>query len=65
MLCGALGICGQMDIRDNDQLCGHFGDVASASLLETWIEDAEGRARFLFGRSMPAIDPLVKDNGAP
>jgi len=29
-------------------LCGERGDVASASLIETWIDEAERRAWFLF-----------------
>jgi starvation-inducible DNA-binding protein len=39
-------------------LCHEHGDVASASLLETWIDEAEGRAWFLFEASQPAeCDP--------
>jgi starvation-inducible DNA-binding protein len=29
-------------------LCGDHGDVATASLIENWIDQAEGRAWFLF-----------------
>ena|SRR5258708_6253640 len=29
-------------------LCGEHGDVATASLIENWIDQAEGRAWFLF-----------------
>jgi starvation-inducible DNA-binding protein len=34
-------------MRDAHALCDDLGDVASASLLETWIDEAEGRAWFL------------------
>jgi starvation-inducible DNA-binding protein len=30
------------------ELCGEHGDVATASLLENWIDEAEQRAWFLF-----------------
>jgi starvation-inducible DNA-binding protein len=35
-------------MREVHLLCDECGDVATASLLETWIDDAEGRAWFLF-----------------
>ena len=35
-------------MRETHNLCDEHGDVASASLLETWIDEAEGRAWFLF-----------------
>jgi starvation-inducible DNA-binding protein len=48
---------------DNLQLAGYlreahclsegYGDVATASYLEKWIDDAEGRARDLFAASKP------------
>ncbi|MGB8901842.1 MAG: DNA starvation/stationary phase protection protein [Methylocella sp.] len=34
-------------------LCDEHGDVASASLLETWIDEAERRVWFLFETSRP------------
>lgn len=34
-------------------LCDEHGDIASASLLETWIDEAEGRTWFLFEASRP------------
>lgn len=34
-------------LRDAHALCDDHGDVASASLLETWIDEAEGRVWFL------------------
>jgi starvation-inducible DNA-binding protein len=34
-------------MREAHALCGEFGDVAGASLLETWIDETEGRAWFL------------------
>ena len=38
-------------IRQAHGLCDEHGDVASASLLETWIDEAEGRVWFLFEAS--------------
>lgn len=35
-------------MREAHGLCDEHGDVASASLLENWIDEAEGRAWFLF-----------------
>jgi len=35
-------------LRETHGLCDEHGDVATASLLETWIDEAEGRAWFLF-----------------
>ena len=42
------------NLRGTHGLCDEHGDVASASLLENWIDEAERRAWFLFeatGRS--------------
>jgi starvation-inducible DNA-binding protein len=36
------------NLRETHGLCDEHGDVASASLLETWIDEAERRAWFLF-----------------
>ena len=36
-------------LRETHGLCDEYGDVASASLLETWIDEAEKRTWFLFG----------------
>jgi len=38
-------------LAETHALCDTHGDVASASLLETWIDEAEGRAWFLFEAS--------------
>ena len=38
-------------LREAHELCGEEGDVATASLIETWIDDAERRAWFLFEAS--------------
>jgi starvation-inducible DNA-binding protein len=40
-------------MRETHALCDEHGDVATASLLETWIDEAERRTWFLFeaGRS--------------
>ncbi|MFD1329252.1 Dps family protein [Mycoplana ramosa] len=35
-------------MRETHGLCDEHGDVASASLLETWIDEAERRTWFLF-----------------
>jgi starvation-inducible DNA-binding protein len=36
------------NLRSSHSLCDEFGDVASASLLEVWIDEAEHRIWFLF-----------------
>ena len=36
------------NLRETHGLCDEHGDVASASLLENWIDEAERRAWFLF-----------------
>jgi starvation-inducible DNA-binding protein len=38
-------------MRETHGLCDEHGDVASASLLETWIDEAEERIWFLFEAS--------------
>ena len=35
-------------LRETHGVCDHHGDVASASLLEVWIDEAERRTWFLF-----------------
>jgi starvation-inducible DNA-binding protein len=35
-------------LRESHSLCDEHGDVASASLLENWIDEAERRSWFLF-----------------
>ena len=40
-------------LREVHGLCDEHGDVASASLLETWIDEAEGRAWFLLEAGQP------------
>ena len=35
-------------MRETHDLCDEHGDVATASLLENWIDEAEGRIWFLF-----------------
>jgi starvation-inducible DNA-binding protein len=34
-------------MRETHALCDEFGDVATASLLENWIDETEGRTWFL------------------
>jgi starvation-inducible DNA-binding protein len=41
------------NLRETHVLCDEQGDVASASLLETWIDEAERRTWFLFEASRP------------
>jgi len=36
------------NLRSSHSLCDEYGDVASASLLEVWIDEAEQRIWFLF-----------------
>jgi starvation-inducible DNA-binding protein len=36
------------NMRETHDLCDEHGDVASTSLLENWIDEAERRAWFLF-----------------
>jgi starvation-inducible DNA-binding protein len=38
-------------MREAHRLCDEHGDVATASLLETWIDETEGRVWFLFEAS--------------
>jgi starvation-inducible DNA-binding protein len=35
------------EMRKTHELCDRYGDVATASLLENWIDETEGRAWFL------------------
>jgi len=37
-----------VNLRETHDLCDEHGDVATASLLENWIDEAERRAWFLF-----------------
>jgi len=39
------------NLRETHGLCDEHGDVATASLLETWIDEAERRTWFLFEAS--------------
>jgi starvation-inducible DNA-binding protein len=43
-------------MREAHELCDEHGDVASASLLENWIDEADGRAWFLL-EACRGIDP--------
>jgi len=35
-------------LKESHDACDEFGDVATASLIETWIDEGEGRIWFLF-----------------
>jgi starvation-inducible DNA-binding protein len=50
-------------IRETRGLCDEQGDVASASLLETWIDEAERRTWFLFEAGRPG-EPVGHAGGA-
>jgi starvation-inducible DNA-binding protein len=41
-------------MRERRDLCDEHGDVASTSLLENWIDEAERRAWFLFEATRPS-----------
>ncbi len=41
------------EMRQAHALCDDQGDVATASLLENWIDEADGRAWFLFEAGQP------------
>ena len=36
------------EMREVHDLCDEYGDVATASLLEVWIDEAERRVWFLY-----------------
>jgi starvation-inducible DNA-binding protein len=44
-------------LREAHCQCEGYGDVATASRLEEWIDDAEGSARVLFAASRPMEAP--------
>jgi starvation-inducible DNA-binding protein len=44
-------------MRELHGVCDEYGDVATASLLENWIDEAEQRAWFLFEASRGAETP--------
>jgi len=43
-------------LRETHALCDEHKDVATASLLEGWIDEAEGRAWFLLEATRPSRD---------
>src|SRR5438477_11768397 len=45
------------NMRETHGLCDEHGDVATASLLEVWIDEAERRVWFLFEASRRADTP--------
>jgi len=44
-------------MREIHDLCDDHGDVATASLLEVWIDEAERRSWFLFEATRPGESP--------
>ena len=51
-------------LRETHDLCDEHGDVATASLIENWIDEAEQRIWFLFesGRTT-ALEPRPRIRG--
>jgi starvation-inducible DNA-binding protein len=45
-------------LRETHGLCDEYGDVASASLLENWIDEAEQRVWYLFEASSVHPGPV-------
>lgn len=43
-------------LREAHELCDEHKDVATASLIENWLDETEGRIWFLFEVSRPAKD---------
>lgn len=43
--------------RETHGVCDDHGDVATASLLEVWIDEAERRSWFLFESTRPGETP--------
>ena len=37
-----------MRLREAHGLCGEHGDIATAGLIESWVDEADGRVWFLF-----------------
>lgn len=46
-------------MREMHQLCGKNHDVATAGLIEPWIDEAEGRVWFLFESSRRSELPIL------
>jgi starvation-inducible DNA-binding protein len=44
-------------MRETHDVCDEYGDVASTSLLEVWIDEAERRTWFLFEATRPGESP--------
>lgn len=44
-------------MREGHGVCDEHGDVATAGLLEVWIDEAERRAWFLFQATRPGETP--------
>jgi starvation-inducible DNA-binding protein len=42
-------------LRSTHSLCDDYGDVASASLIENWIDEAERRVWFLYEATRPQL----------
>ena len=44
-------------MRETHDLCDEHGDVATASFIEVWIDEAEQRIWYLFEASRPGEAP--------
>jgi starvation-inducible DNA-binding protein len=53
-----------LTLRTAHEICDRHGDVATASLIENWIDEAEGRAWFLKATTIEAEEP-GNGRGAP
>jgi starvation-inducible DNA-binding protein len=42
-------------LRESHNICDGHGDIATASLIETWIDETEQRSWFLFEASQPEV----------
>jgi len=43
-------------LRSAHSLCGEYGDVATESLIENWIDEAERRVWFLYEATRPGLE---------
>jgi starvation-inducible DNA-binding protein len=43
-------------LRSAHSLCDEYGDVATASLIENWIDEAEHRIWFLYEATRPDLE---------
>ena len=46
-----------VSLREAHNVCDEYGDVATASLIEIWIDEAEKRVWFLFEAARAGESP--------